>query len=405
MGVDEEDRRASAEDPLEDVPQAALAALTDVRRRYVLYYLRERDGADLATLARVVSGWIGAESDAGLTTSADHDRLELELHHNHLPTLDDAGLLDYDAEMNYAIARQLPTPLSDLLDRTSDLEARAGSEAPTTVDLPEELPPLRAPGRLDSLGELVEDVERTATTITVFAPDPHEELVEQFSTRNVEIRHESLPAVADDGFVLVQQDGVALGSIGLDVLRDADRATVAPPWGERGDSPAYRQFLSLFRETAFSTDSRRELLATTREIEDRAWRTGEGRLRTGFQSLSAYRDQLPVYRRFGAETDLDVHVYGRPNWTPPATEGVRLHEAEGSEIGRVWFVVFRDDGAGTDRTAVTASPERSSAPAGHGSNSCALIAEEREHDRYFGFWTYDDDLVAGIDDYLATTYE
>ncbi|GAA0664344.1 DICT sensory domain-containing protein [Natronoarchaeum mannanilyticum] len=403
MGVDEEDRRPDADDPLEDVPQAALTALTDVRRRYVLYYLRDRDGADLTTLARVVSGWIGAESDAGLTTSADHDRLELELHHTHLPTLDDAGLLDYDAETNYASARSLPEPLSELLDRTSDLEAPAVERSSAAVDLPDEIPPFRAPGRVDSLRELVAAIERTATTITVFASEPHEELLDQFSTRNVEISHESLPAVADDGFVLVQQNGAALGSIGLDALREADRATVAPPWGDRGDSPAYRQFLSLFRETAFSTDSRRELLATTREIEDRAWRTGEGRLRAGFQSLSAYQSQLSVYRRLGSETDLDVHVYGRPDWTPPAVEGVRLHEeADDEDIGRVWFVVFRDTAA--ERDGAGRSAGGSDAAANRGSNSCALLAEERKPDRYFGFWTYDDEFVAEIDDYLAAAY-
>jgi len=398
MGVDEEDRRTDAEDPLGDVPQAAISALTDVRRRYVLYYLRERDGADLATLARIVSGWIGAETGAGLTTSADHDRLELELHHTHLPALDDAGLLSYDSETNYTSARPLPGPLSELLDRTSELEAPADRETAAANDLPDEIPPFRAPGRVESLRGLVADVERTATTITVFAPEPYDELLDRFSTRNVEIEHEPLPAVADDGFVLVQQDGVALGSIGLDVLLEADRTQIVPPWGDRSDSSAYRQFLSLFRETTFSTDSRRELLATTREIEDRAWRAGEGRLRAGFQSLSAYRDQLPVYRRLGSETDLDVRVYGRPDWTPPAVEGVRLHEAADSEIGHVWFVAFRDT------VAERADADSRRGAGDRGSNSCALIAEEREPDRYFGFWTYDDELVAEIDDHLAATY-
>jgi len=401
MGVDEEDRQPDADDPLEDVPQGTISVLTDVRRRYVLYYLRERDGADLTTLARVVSGWIGAESDDELTTSADHDRLELELHHTHLPVLDDAGLLAYDTQTNYASARPLPDPLSDLLDRTSGLEAPAGERSSAAVDLPDEIPPFRAPGRVDSLRELVADIERTATTITVFAPEPHEELLDQFSTRNVEVAHESLPAVADSGFVLVQQNGAALGSIGLDALREANRTTVAPPWGDRGDSPAYRQFLSLFRETAFSTDSRRELLATTREIEDRAWRTGDGRLRAGFQSLTAYRDQLPVYRRLGSETDLDVHVYGRPDWTPPPIEGVRLHEEVAADIAQVWFVVFRDTAAERDAGRPAGG---SDAAASRGSNSCALLAEEREPDRYFGFWTYDDELVASIDDHLAATY-
>jgi hypothetical protein len=37
--------------------------------------------------------------------------------------------------------------------------------------------------------------------------------------------------------------------------------------------------------------------ATAREVEDRAWRTGGGTLYAGFQSLSAFETQVPVYER------------------------------------------------------------------------------------------------------------
>jgi DICT domain-containing protein len=398
MGADDTERQTDASDPLGDVSSDALAALTEIRRRHVLYYLRERDGADLATLAQVVAGWIGAERSTDLTTSADHDRLEIELHHTHLPKLDSVGLLSYDPDSGYATARPIPKSLDELLDKTRKLERGAHQERPTLRDPPAEIPPFRG-GGVRSLRDLVADAERTATTITVFAPDPHEELVEQFSTRNVEVIHEPLPAVADGGFVLVRQDGVALGSVGVDALRSTETASVTPPWENRDNRRTYRQFLSLFRETTFSTGSRRELLATTREIEDRTWRTGEGRLRAGFQSLSAYRDQIDVYRQVGGETDLDVHVYGRPDWTPPSVEGVRLHEEAGSELGLVWFVVFYDDRAVPDTESLEGA-----ADGRESSNSCALIAEERERDQYYGFWTYDHDLVEQIDAYLAETY-
>ena len=41
--------------------------------------------------------------------------------------------------------------------------------------------------------------------------------------------------------------------------------------------------------------------ATTREVEDRAWRTGGGTLDAGFQSLSTFETQVPVYERLVAD--------------------------------------------------------------------------------------------------------
>ncbi|SNZ12377.1 Diguanylate Cyclase and Two-component system sensory domain-containing protein [Natronoarchaeum philippinense] len=388
MGSDDANGQTDADEFPGRATESVLAALTEPRRQYVLYYLRERERADLATLSWVVAGWLGADSDAGVTSGADHDRLELELHHNHLPHLDDIGLIEYDPNTHDVRLTQPTELVADLLDRIGGPEPSADYERRPVADARTSMSSLRTTDGIDSLRDLVEDVEQTATTITVCAPDASEALLDQFVTRNVEIEHESLPAVADGGFVLVQRNGVTLGTIGLDVLERAATSPTAPP-GERSDED-YRQFLSLFRDTQFTTASRGELLKTAREIEDRAWRTGEGRLRTGFQSLSAYQDQLSVYRRLGTESDLDVHVYGRPDWTPPAIEGVRLHESTGAEIGLVWFVVFHDG--------------RDDATASGRSNSCALIAEERARDQYYGFWTYDPELVAAIDDYLASTY-
>ena len=146
--------------------------------------------------------------------------------------------------------------------------------------------------------------------------------------------------------------------------------------------------LSVLDDSLFSSLARRQLLATSREIEDRAYRTGRGTLRVGFQDFGRMRAQVPVYERLAAETDLDVHVYARAG-EAPAVPGVTCHgipsgRDRAGEIGRFWLLVF--DGGGEH-------------------NECALLAEERAPETYYGFWTYDPALVDEIGSYLAETYD
>jgi DICT domain-containing protein len=136
-------------------------------------------------------------------------------------------------------------------------------------------------------------------------------------------------------------------------------------------------------ETMFTSWSIEQMVAASREIEDRAWRVGEGSLHAGFQYLSTLRGELPVYERLGSK-NLDVHAYAAPDEDPPEHEGFTLHIERAEEIEKSWFVVF--DGDGVDE------------------NKCALLAEEREPRKFYGFWTYDPDTVDWIIDHLESTY-
>ena len=82
----------SARDSLSE----CFVALAHPYRRVVLYYLREHEGASLDALAACVTGW--AASGPGTGQTADAETVRTELHHVHLPTLVDAGLLTYDDE-------------------------------------------------------------------------------------------------------------------------------------------------------------------------------------------------------------------------------------------------------------------------------------------------------------------
>ena len=224
-----------------------------------------------------------------------------------------------------------------------------------------------------SLADIIAAAEAGATHLRVCTAEEIGELTDRFGTRNVTVEHTTLPREAGEGFVVVTRDDEFVGAVGVAALR----TLLAPParsLGTEGDE-AFQALLGLLDDTVFTSLDRRQLLATSREIEDRAWRLGRGRLYAGFQSFSAMRDQVEVYERLASKAGLEVHVFGEPDWEPPAMEGVIRHATADPEITRVWFVVY--DGADS-------------------LDDCALLAEERSPGQFHGFWTYEPDRVREI---------
>jgi len=233
-----------------------------------------------------------------------------------------------------------------------------------------------------SLSELIAGVEEHEKTLTVFNADEAvaEEFRERFADRNVTVRTESTPSGKPGEFVTLSENSEVLTATGITDLRrmlEEEGDTIGP-----SNSP-YRPILDQMDETMFTSWSIDQMVAASREIEDRAWRVGEGRLYAGFQYLSTLRGELPVYERL-AEKNLDVHAYAAPDEDPPDHEGFTLHIERADEIERSWFVVF--DGNGVDE------------------NKCALLAEERDPREFYGFWTYDSDTVDWLVEYLDSTY-
>lgn len=233
-----------------------------------------------------------------------------------------------------------------------------------------------------SLPELIAGVEAYEKTLTVFNADADvvTELRDQFADRNVTVTSESTRSGKPGEFVTLSEDGHVLTATGIADLRSAlaDDETVIG----LSESP-YRPILEYLDETMFTSWSTDQMVAASREIEDRAWRIGKGELHAGFQYLSTLRGELPVYERLGSK-QLDVHAYAAPDEDPPRHLGFTLHIERAEEIEQSWFVVF--DGNGDD------------------ANKCALLAEEREPRQFYGFWTYDPDTVDWIVDYLDTEY-
>ena len=239
-----------------------------------------------------------------------------------------------------------------------------------------------------SLTELISGVENHEKTLTVFNADAEavEAARERFHDRNLTVRAERTESGRPRAFV-VHSAGEAGGEESFvtaasldDVLGGGD------PTDPGFDDDAYRPILDHLDETMFTSYDTRQMVAASREIEDRAWRLGKGSLHAGFQYLSILEDQMDVYERLASRDGLDVHAYAYPDResVPEHDTDLTIHVERSAEIEESWFVAY--DGAGVDV------------------NKCALLAEEREPRAFYGFWTYDPDTVDWIIDYLERSY-
>jgi hypothetical protein len=231
-----------------------------------------------------------------------------------------------------------------------------------------------------SLSELIAGVEDHEQTLTVFNAEESvvADLREQFADRNVHVRAERTESGRPGEFVTLSDDGEVVTATGLAAFRDS----VAGPDISLSEAP-YRPILDNLDETMFTSWSISQLVAASREIEDRAARVGGGTLHAGFQTVSTLKGELDLYEHLG-ERGVEVHAYAVPDEESPTHSEFTLHTDRGSEIAESWFVVF--DGDGDDE------------------QKCALLAEEREPRAFYGFWTYDPSTVDYIIDHLVSRY-
>ncbi|XVH31027.1 DICT sensory domain-containing protein [Haloferacaceae archaeon DSL9] len=231
-----------------------------------------------------------------------------------------------------------------------------------------------------SLIELISTVEAHQKTLTVVNTDSKvvEQLREQFADRNVEVVEGGLDG-NDSSFAMLSADGEFVTAIGIDRVLADDR-TVQPGF----EPKRYRPILDELDETMFTSFSNGKMVAASREIEDRAWRMGNGTLHAGFQTLSNVEKTNDVYEHLGTREDLTVLAYAAPEGEVPDHSNYLINIERAPEIRATWFVVY--DGGGVD------------------ANKCALLAEERETGRFYGFWSYDPATVDYLTDHLTTTY-
>lgn len=224
-------------------------------------------------------------------------------------------------------------------------------------------------------GSLISGVGDRDTRFTVYRRGSETRVSRRLERLGIRVDYDELPPAGPEPFVVIEDDGEFTGALAL----SAFEALIDPPIvrtgvGE-GISRPYRVLFEALDDTFFEALERRQLLAISREIEDRALRVGAGQFRVGFQRLSVFRSQVDVYTQLASETDLEIHVYGTEDWEPPEIPGIEYHVPSDGEAERYWFLAF--DGGETD------------------SQACGLVARE-ETDQYDGFWTDDPEVVENI---------
>lgn len=256
-----------------------------------------------------------------------------------------------------------------------------------------------------SLIELIAGVEAHEATLTVFNADPEvtDELRAHFADRNIRIVADQTAAGPEE-FAVLARDGEFVTAVTVDELlpRPGDggkREAGSGPRGGDGESiggdgePADGAstagrvggpVLDHLDETMFTSYSRSDMVSASREIEDRAWRVGDGELHAGFQTLDVLTGEADTYDLLGGKERLDVHAYAANEGDAPVGGHYTVHVGKTAEIRETWFVAY--DGGGYDDA------------------KCALLAEERAPGEFYGFWSYDPETVDYIIGYLTERY-
>lgn len=225
------------------------------------------------------------------------------------------------------------------------------------------------------LGSLIADMRDRDHRCTVYRSGDPLEIEQWLANHGVAIESRSLPPDGPTPFIEIEVNDEVVGVIGIEAVEGLIEPPIVRP-GERDEiSEGYRVLFEILEKTVVCGMSRREFLAVSREIEDRAFRIGEGTLRVSFQTLSIFESQIDVYRTLATETDLEIHIYGVEDWTPPAITGITYHAEEVERFEPYWALAY--DGGGDSTQA------------------CGLVAEELS-DGYTGFWTSDSAIVGEI---------
>lgn len=222
---------------------------------------------------------------------------------------------------------------------------------------------------------LFDSVRRPRHRFVLYGDADDTDVVDRFGLMDVDVDWEPLPDGGPGPFVVIETDGEFTAAIAASDLEHLLEPPLHPPEDGSGVSEGYRILFECLDDAIFTGVTRRELLAVSREIEERAFRLGTGTLRVGFQAVSKFDAQADVYRALAEQGDLDVHVYGASDADPPPIPGLTYHPYPDVELERYWILAY--DSAG-------ANPETST-----------LIARETKNG-YDSFWTTDPETTRAV---------
>ncbi len=123
---DQRNQRTAGDVPPRLAEDQFYRALASRHRRHVLSYLLEAKEGTAEELATVLSGR-KATTTGTMQTPADRSELLLELEHNHLPRLVDAGLIDYESHTGSVRLEPLHPRVEDIIRQSVEAELSADS--------------------------------------------------------------------------------------------------------------------------------------------------------------------------------------------------------------------------------------------------------------------------------------
>lgn len=258
-----------------------------------------------------------------------------------------------------------------------------------------------------SLEEFFDEVESRSRSLVVLnrsAPDQIQAMLEEtFFGQEVTVSERELPDAEEDTVVLVEGNGdkgEVIATSPLQALQEtillvnSDLYRTGSKGIENLDFPDVLARLDgvQFRLRGYPESEYEKLLliVVSRYIERHAWLVSDGTLRTSFQQLSRINDERgtrTVYEKL-ADSDVQIHVYGVPDWKPDLGFDVIWNEGYTKDFRDSWFVVYTP-------------PESAEVQGENGETHVALLAVEVEPREWEAFWTFDPSLVEDIETYIA----
>ena len=249
---------------------------------------------------------------------------------------------------------------------------------------------------LERFLDVIDAPERSLVVVNRTEPEPFQVMLEKlFDDQPVPVS-EGQSETYDENTVLLLEDGDVVATSPLEELSTAIllvNSDLFITGARRLEGTEVPDVLDGLAGTRFSlrgypeSNSEKLLLVLiSRYIEKRAYTDGTGELRSSFQRLSRVNDERGtrrVYERV-AETDVDVHLYGQPDWTPSPECPVTIHGGYSYDFRNSWFVIH------------CPAADSETKPA-------ALLALELDDGKWDGFWTYDDQPIGELVEYVQTT--
>lgn len=220
-------------------------------------------------------------------------------------------------------------------------------------------------GSIVSLYRFVEESEKPECSLVLVnrtEPEPFRKMLNNlFEGQSIDVS-EGIDEELEENTVVLVEDGRVVSQSPLAEISDSilmvnsDLYSTGTVGLEETTVPAVIDGLagSQFRLRGYPESNSEKLLLIliSRHIERVAYNTGEGTLRSSFQKLSRIVDERgtrEVYEQI-ADSPVDVHVYGQPDWMPTPEFQVTAHSASSGGLSGLLVRRLHTSRGGTGRT-------------------------------------------------------